>query len=161
MGVAYLDNGKLLYHAVKVIAKGHSPQQTLQRARDAVLRLIDDLQPEVIAVEKTFFSMNRNTALLNVLFDEIKVMARRRKLAFVSYAPSTIKRFTTGNGWADKKEVAKVVVSKFPELKVFLTQRTKSAERFHQNMFDAVALALMTMQDAARRDRVALPKRPS
>ena len=68
----------------------------------------------------------------------------RRELEFVSFAPSTIKKFTCGNGRASKKEVATVVVSKFPELKVYLTQDRAWKERFHQNMFDAVALAVMT-----------------
>jgi Holliday junction resolvasome RuvABC endonuclease subunit len=145
MGVAFLDDGKLVYHAVKVIAKGKSPQQTLQRAVGVILGLIDDLEPQIIAVEKTFFSMNRNAALLNVLFDEIQSIARKKKVAFVSYAPSTIKKFTCGNGRASKKEVATIVVSKFPELKVYLTQDRAWKERFHQNMFDAVALALMTV----------------
>ena len=144
MGVAFLDDGKLIYHAVKVITKGRSPQETLQRARDAVLRLIDDLGPQVVAVERTFFSTSRNAALLNVLFDEIQAIARRKRLKFVAYAPTTVKKFTCGNGWADKKEVATVVASKFPELKVFLTQDRAWKERFHQNMFDAVALGLMT-----------------
>jgi len=144
MGIAFLDGGKLIYHTVKVIAKGRSPQQTLQRARDSVLRLINDLDPQVVAVERTFFNQNRNTALLNVLFDEIRSIARRKHLDFVAFAPSTIKKFTCGNGRADKKEVAAVVVSKFPELKVYLTQDRAWKERFHQNMFDAVALGIMT-----------------
>jgi Holliday junction resolvasome RuvABC endonuclease subunit len=153
MGVAFLDDGKLIYHAVKVIAKGRSPQQTLQRARDAVLRLIDDLAPQVIAVERTFFSNNRNAALLNVLFDEIRSVARRKGLDFVSYAPSTIKKFTCGNGWAEKREVATVIVTRFPELKVYLTQDRAWKERFHQNMFDAVALGVMAMDFGAPRKR--------
>src|SRR5437588_5077076 len=82
MGVAFLDEGKLVYHTVKVIAKGGSPQRTLQRARDAVVRLIDDFEPNIVAVERTFFNQNRNTALLNVLFDEIRSIARRQRLAF-------------------------------------------------------------------------------
>ena len=143
MGIAYFDDGKLIYHTVKVIAKGQSPQRTLQRARDAVVRLIDDLEPNLIAVERTFFNQNRHTALLNVLFDEIRSVARRRRLAFVSYAPSTIKKFTCGNGRAGKKQVAMTVVSKYPELKVYLTQDRAWKERFHQNMFDAVALGIM------------------
>jgi len=40
MGVAFLDDGKLLYHSVKVIARGRSPEQTLQRAKGVILRLI-------------------------------------------------------------------------------------------------------------------------
>ena len=147
MGTAVLQGDKLVYHAVEVIAKGRSPQETLQRAKGAILRLIADLDPQVIAVEKTFFAMNRNAALLNVLFDEIRSIARRKHLQFVSYAPSTIKKFTCGNGRASKKEVATVVVAKFPELKVFLTQDRAWKERFHQNMFDAVALGMMTVTE--------------
>ena len=144
MGVAYLNDGRLLYHSVKVIARGRSPQETLQRARGVILRLIEDLEPLTIAAEKTFFSKNRNAALLNVLFDEIRSIARKKGLQFISYAPSTIKKFTCNNGRATKKEVATVIVSKFPELKVYLTQDREWKERFHQNMFDAVALAVMT-----------------
>ena len=143
MGVAFLDAGKLIYHTVVVIDKGNSPQQTLQRARDALLRFINDLKPEVIAAERTFFSQNRNTALLNVLFDEIRAIARRKKLMFIGYAPATVKKFTCGNGWASKKEVATVVVARFPQLKPYLHQTTASRERFHQNFFDAIALGLM------------------
>jgi len=91
--------------------------------------------------------------LLNVLFDEIRSIARRKGLTFVSFAPSTIKKFTCGNGRASKKEVATVVVSKFPELKVYLTQDREWKERFHQNMFDAVAVGVMTVD----RIRTAVP----
>jgi Holliday junction resolvasome RuvABC endonuclease subunit len=143
MGVAFLDAGQLIYHTVVVIDKGNSPQQTLQMARDALLRFINDLKPEVIAAERTFFNQNRNTALLNVLYDEIRSIARRKKLDFVGKAPSTVKKFTCGNGWASKKEVATVVVARFPHLKPYLHQTTTSRERFHQNFFDAIALGLM------------------
>lgn len=145
MGVAFLDGGKLVYHTVAVLGREKSPQKTLQRAKDVILRLIEDFSPQIIAVEKTFFYRNRNAALLNVLFDEIRAIARKKGLHFVSYAPSTIKKFTCGNGRASKKEVATVVVSKYPELKVFLTQDRAWKERFHQNMFDAVALGIMAM----------------
>jgi Holliday junction resolvasome RuvABC endonuclease subunit len=153
MGVAFLDDGKLVYHAVKVIARGKSPQETLQRAKAVILRLINDLDPQLIAAEKTFFSRNRNTALLNVLFDEIRSIARRRGLQFVSFAPSTIKKFTCGNGRASKKEVATVVVARFPELKVFLTADRAWKERFFQNAFDAIAIGIMAATRIQPTDR--------
>lgn len=143
MGIAFLDDGKLIYHTVKVIPKGKSPQKTLGRAREAVRRVIDDFEPNLVAVERTFFSQNRNSALLNVLFDEIRSLARRRDLAFVSFAPSTVKKYTCGDGHASKKQVATVVVSRYPELKVYLTQNRGWKETFHQNMFDAVALGIL------------------
>jgi hypothetical protein len=39
--------------------------------------------------------------------------------------------------------VARVVVAKYPELKVYLTQDRAWKEKYHQNMFDAVALGMM------------------
>jgi crossover junction endodeoxyribonuclease RuvC len=143
MGVAFLDNGSLIYCGVKVIRNRRSPHEILWACRKIILRLIKDFQPEVLVVEKTFFAKNKNTALLNVLFEEIKNIGRRKGLRVIAFAPSTLKKMTCGNGRASKEEVAKVVVSKFPELKVFLTQDRKWKERFHQNMFDAIALGVM------------------
>jgi hypothetical protein len=39
--------------------------------------------------------------------------------------------------------VARVIISKYPELKVYLTQDRAWKEQYHQNMFDAVALGMM------------------
>ena len=58
-----------------------------------------------------------------------------------------MKKFTCGNGKASKREVARVVVSRFPELRVYLTQDRAWKERFHQNMFDAVAVGVMAAEN--------------
>jgi Holliday junction resolvasome RuvABC endonuclease subunit len=145
MGVAVLDRGHLIYHAVKVIKKGGSPNQTLQNARRIILRLISDLRPDMLVIEKAFFAKSRNVSLLNVLVDEIRAIARRKGIRIVSFSPSTVKKFITGNGWATKAEVGRAVVLKYPELKVYLTQDRAWKERFHQNMFDAVALGIMVI----------------
>ena len=145
MGVAFLDKGRLIYHGVKVIKKGKSPHETLHKARKIILRLIRDFCPHVIVVEKAFFANNRNAALLNVLVDEIKAIVRRKQLRLVAYSPSALKKFITGNGRASKEEVSRAVVLHYPELRVYLTQNRAWKERFHQNMFDAVALGIMAM----------------
>lgn len=143
MGVALLDDGALVYSGVKVIRNRRSPHEILWAGRKIVLRMINDFCPQVLVVEKTFFAKNKNTALLNVLVDEIKNIGRRKGLKVISFAPSTMKKMVCGNGRASKEEVARVVVSKYPELKVFLTQDRKWKEEYHQNMFDAVALGMM------------------
>ena len=145
MGYAFLDKGKLLYYGVKIIEKGRSPSETLREGRKIVLRLINDLRPNVLVVEKAFISNNRNTSLLNVLFDEIKAIGRRKGLKVLCFAPSTVKKHIAKNGWAKKKEVAKAICTKYPELKVYLTQDRGWKEKYHQNMFDAVALAEMAL----------------
>jgi crossover junction endodeoxyribonuclease RuvC len=146
MGFAFLDNGALLYSGVKVIRNRRSPHEIMQVCRKIILRLIKDYQPQVLVVEKTFFANNRNSALLNVLFDEIKNIGKRKKLPVICYAPSTVKKVICGDGRASKENVARVVISKYPELKVYLTQDRKWKAAFHHNMFDAVALALVYME---------------
>lgn len=143
MGVALLENGTPLHVGVKTIKKGMSPHETLKAGRKIVLRLIKAYRPQILAVEKTFFANNRNSSLLNVLGDEIMAIGKRKKLKVISYAPNTIRKAICGNGRAKKEDVAKVLVARFPELKVFLTQDRKWKERYHQNMFDALALAVL------------------
>jgi Holliday junction resolvasome RuvABC endonuclease subunit len=146
MGIAFFDDKKLIYHGVKVIKDGKTPHEKLREGRKIVLRLIEDFNPQVLVVEKAFFANNRNASLLNVLVDEIKAIGRRKRLKVISYAPSTIKKYICGNGHAGKKEVARVVIARYPELKVYLTQDRAWKEKYHQNMFDAVALGMMAMK---------------
>jgi len=143
MGIAFLEEGRLVYYGVKAIKKKKSPHETLREGRKIILRLIKDFKPDVLAVEKAFFVNNRSASLLNVFVDEIRAIGRRKGIKVISYAPSTVKRILCGNGRASKEEVARAVVLTFPELKVFLTQDRKWKEKYHQNMFDAVALGMM------------------
>lgn len=147
MGVAVLDDRELLYHDVKVIKKGRSPHETLARGRAVVAMLIADFHPEVLAIEKTFVGRNRNASLLNVLADEIQTLGIRHKLKVLVFAPSAVKKAICGNGWATKAEVAKAVVGQYPELKAYLIRDRKWKERFHANMFDAVALGMMAAKN--------------
>jgi len=148
MGYAFLDKGKLLYYGVKVIEKKRSPSEILKVGRKGVLRLINDLDPDILVVEKTFISNNRSSSLLNVFFDEIKAVGRRKGLKVLCFAPSTVKKHIAKDGWAKKKEVARALCSKYPELKVYLTQDRGWKERYHQNMFDAVALAEVALEQS-------------
>ena len=146
MGIAFLENGKIIYYGVKTIRKKKSPHEVLKEGRKIVLRLIKDLRPKVLVIEKAFFANNRSAALLNVFVDEIKAIVRRKGLKVMSFAPSTVKKAICGNGRASKKDVARVIVSKYPELKVYLTQDRAWKELYHQNMFDAVALGMMLLK---------------
>jgi len=143
MGIAFLDKGKLIHFGVKAIKKRKSPHETLREGRKIILRLIKDFKPDVLVVEKVFFANNRSASLLNVFADEIRAIGRRKGIKVIGYAPSTAKKMICGNGRASKEEVARAVVSTFPELRVFLTQDRKWKEKYHHNMFDAVALGMI------------------
>jgi len=144
MGIAFLDGGKLVYHSVSVI-NGKLPHDKLMEGRKIILRLIKDFKPNVLVIERSFFANNRTASLLHIFINEIKAIGKRKGLKVISYAPSTVRKLICGNGRADKKALSEVIVSRFPELKIYLTQDRAWKERYHQNMFDAVALALMAL----------------
>jgi len=143
MGIAFLDDGKLIYYGVKAIKKRKYPHQTLKEGRKIILRLIKDFRPNTLIYEKAFFANNRNSSLLNVFVDEIKAVAKRKGLELKGFAPSTVKKAICGNGRASKREVARVIASKYLELKVYLNQDRVWKELYHENMFDAAALGMM------------------
>lgn len=143
MGVALLENGKLIYYVVKTFKSRRSAHETLNEERKTILRFIRDFKPNILVFEKVFSANNRSAALLNAFVEEIRAVGKRKKLRVLGYAPSTVKKTICSNGRASKKEVARVIVSKYPELKVYLTQDRAWKEQYHQNMFDAVALGMM------------------
>jgi len=143
MGIAFLDDGKLIYYGVKTIKKHRYPNETLKEGRKFIIRLIKDFRPNILIYEKTFFANNRNSSLLNVFVDEIRAIGRRKGLEVKGFAPSTVKKAICGNGRASKREVARAIASRYPELKVYLNQDRVWKELYYQNMFDAVALGMM------------------
>ena len=142
MGAALLDGGRLQYHEVKVFPDKRNPERQLHEARAAVIQMLKDFRPDVLAMERTFVTANRRMALLHVLFDEIVATAQRRRMRVITFAPATVKKHVTGDGHASKGVVAIAVTQRFPQLSVYLSQDRKWKARHHANMFDAVAVGL-------------------
>jgi len=145
MGIAVLEGTDLLYHGVHVFLHRESAQTILQEGKVTVSRMIRDFDLDALAIEKTFFANNRNSALVNVLSDEIRNLSKRKCLAVLAFAPSTVKKRITGNGHATKSEVAAVLVARYPQLKGYVVDLPKWKQKFHANMFDAVALGLVAL----------------
>jgi Holliday junction resolvasome RuvABC endonuclease subunit len=143
MGVAVFQGHALIDHGVKIIKRGRSPQETLSRGMAIVTGLMEDFRPEILVIEKVFIGRNRNAALLNIFADEINALAKRDGIVVLSFAANAVKKAICGYGWATKADVAKAVTVRYPELKAYLFKDRKWKERFHANMFDAVALGMM------------------
>lgn len=146
IGIAVLDTPDLSYHGVEIISCRRSPLRILSSARTVIERLLRDYRPDLVVYEKTFIRKTRRVALLNVLADEIKRLAEEYGVRVLGIAVSTVRQQLCGNGRATKEEVARVVVSRFPKLRVFLNQDRKWKARFHANMYDAVALGLIASE---------------
>jgi crossover junction endodeoxyribonuclease RuvC len=115
MGIAFLDGAKLIYYGVKVIPNEKSPNDRLKEGKEIILRLINDFKPDILVVEKSFFANNRTASLLHAFINEIRAIGRKKGVK------GTVRKSVCGNGRASKKELSKVIVSKYPNLKVYLS----------------------------------------
>ncbi len=104
--------GKIAYRECGVI----EPQQpaTLERRLGEILSelsaLVDEAQPDALAVEGVFAGKNARTALaLGQARGVVLAVAGQRNLPVFEYAPATVKRAIAGSGSATKTQVSRMV----------------------------------------------------
>jgi Holliday junction resolvasome RuvABC endonuclease subunit len=134
MGVAVLVGNELEYYAVKTITDRKSPS--------AILLQGNLHQPNIMAIERPFMGYGNRSATLVSLAREIVKLAGHIGLAVQEIGPKTMKKIVAGSGSATKRDVARVLCSRFPELRIYLGQTHKYKDKYWQNMFDAVAIAV-------------------
>ncbi len=72
--------------------------------------LMDEVQPDAVAVEQVFFQNNVRTAMgVGQASGLILAMAARRGIHVVQYTPSQVKSAVTGSGTANKLQVQQMV----------------------------------------------------
>ena len=95
--------------------------------------LIDELKPEVVAIERVLFQQNATTAMsVGMASGIIMAEAATAGCTVVEYSPNEVKQAVAGWGGADKDEVGEMV-----QILLNLPKRLKPADAA-----DAVAVAL-------------------
>lgn len=132
----------------RLVGNGVSNLRLLPRARRSaeVRRLLRHwfrtYRPQSVVLERTHAQPRLTFNHVHEIASVVLRWARRRRLPVSTYAPQTVRKHLVGNGKATKREVAVALAGRFPALRVYVTQDRRWKERFWQNMFDAVALAL-------------------
>lgn len=73
--------------------------------------LIDELEPDVVAVEKIFFFKNAKTLVpVSQARGVILLVLSQKKLPYFEYTPMQVKQALTGYGKAEKQEVQAMLV---------------------------------------------------
>jgi len=102
-------------------------------------RLLKEIKPDVVAIEKLFFARNAKTAMnVGQAIGVINYTVAKAKIKMVEYAPGTIKKIITGSGKADKKMIQR-------SLRQQLGSKVKSQahrKTHFDNAADALAVAL-------------------
>jgi crossover junction endodeoxyribonuclease RuvC len=119
--------------------KGALPGDRLVNINEQFTKLLKDLSPDIISIEKLFFATNAKTAMsVGQAIGIIIYTAAKAGIKIVEYAPGTVKKQITGSGRADKKMIQKAV-RKILGAKV----RSRIHGKTHfDNSADALAVAL-------------------
>lgn len=109
------------------------PPQRLQQLFHRLQHIITDYQPELVVVEKLFFTKNVTTGIaVGQARGVVLLTAAEAKLPILELTPTAVKQSVTGDGRADKRQIAKMV-----QLLLGLERLPK-----HDDTTDAIAIAL-------------------
>ncbi len=150
-GYACIEQGS--GRALKLIAIGvittpptNPLPQRLGELRLELTKLMDELEPGVVAVEKVFFQVNVRTAMgVGQASGLALAEAAIRGCVVAEYTPNEVKSAVAGWGGADKRQVAQMV-----QARLGLAQAPHPADAA-----DAAAIALCHLAHAPSRARVA------
>jgi Holliday junction resolvasome RuvABC endonuclease subunit len=142
LGFAHFVNADLWDYGVKQIRDHPGPKAMLLKVETIINRLVTEKRPDALVLEKDRFSQIRQNARLTLAVMRIHTVARRHGIRVFEYDPRTIRKVVCRNGNATKRELARTVAVRFPEMAQYLHQDRRWKERYHQSSFDAVACGL-------------------
>jgi crossover junction endodeoxyribonuclease RuvC len=94
-----------------ITTPAHTPiDERLEEIFDGLTQIIAETKPEVMSIEKLFFSQNVTTAISVAQARGVAMLTgRKAKLPIAEYTPQQIKQTLTGYGKADKKQMQEMV----------------------------------------------------
>ncbi len=111
-GVILIQNKSLsiLQYGVIHLSKYTNHELKLKKIFERVISLLDDFNPDEVALEAPFFGKNIQSMLkLGRAQGVAMAAALSREIPIIEYAPRKIKQSVTGNGNASKEQVAQML----------------------------------------------------
>ena len=103
---------KLVQYGVIHLSKYKTHELKLKKIFDRVISLIDDYNPDEVALEAPFFGKNIQSMLkLGRAQGVAMAAALSREIPITEYAPKKVKQSVTGNGNASKEQVAQMLMT--------------------------------------------------
>lgn len=105
---------KLIQFGVIQMGKTGAHELKLKKIFDRVLALVDEFNPDEVALEAPFFGKNVQSMLKLGRAQGVAMSAALyREVPIVEYAPKKVKQSVTGNGNASKEQVARMLMQIF------------------------------------------------
>jgi crossover junction endodeoxyribonuclease RuvC len=140
LGIAIIEGPvgreQLLYSTCVTTSKKQTFPERLAQLGKTVEQLLKEYRPNVLAIEKLFFTKNQLTAMaVSETRGVLLYLATLAGLTISEFTPQQIKKTVTGQGNADKQQVAQLVTRL---IKLPPATNTKRLD----DEIDAIAIAL-------------------
>lgn len=153
IGYAEFVGTELVDYGVRVMRRSTGVRGTLEAIEALIDRLLGEKKTQIMVIEKNNFSANQQNTRLVMAVYRMKSVARRAGIPVQEIAASTARKVVCGNGYATKRDVAKVLRSRYPELSVYIDPLNRQRQQLFLNLFDAVACGLACVKRSSRHDR--------
>lgn len=141
LGFAVIRGQLLLDAGVRTFRYTPRPQRHAAALR-AVRELLGRQHPDVLVLEAPPRSSLPNFRALRRFTRAVSRLASAAGIPCVAYPVQEVRKSLLGNGWAGKRDVAVTLAARYPTLRVYVKQNRAWKERYFQNLFDALALAV-------------------
>jgi len=111
-GIIHAKNNQvdLIQYGVIHLKKYETHELKLKKIFDRVLSIIDEFNPDEVAIEAPFYGKNVQSMLKLGRAQGVAMAAvLYRNISIKEYAPKKVKQSVTGNGNASKEQVAKML----------------------------------------------------
>jgi len=139
LGVALFYGAELRDWRIKCLnTKG--TENKIKKAKEIILDFLQRYNPQVLTIKK--LNPKRSSKNLNNLARKIREFARRKGLTVYQLKLSEIKKPIAHGERINKKKLAEIMVSRYPELLFDFKKEEKNENIYYERMFEAVALGL-------------------
>lgn len=138
LGISVFQDSDLRDWRIKVFQEKWS-EHKIKKIKNTILRLIDDYEPNVLAIKKLHPS--RSTKNLKFLTAWIKKSCKKKGLRILQFSIKELEDFFLLNEKLNKKNLTKKISSEYPELINQINREKSNKNPYYIRMFEAVALS--------------------
>lgn len=141
LGVAIFEGEELIRYGVKTFPGMRRLAEVRGEVKRYLSELVNDHQPDVLAIELPFYAQSVLSKNLCKLTEEIKDWARWKGLKVHGFLPTAPKAFFCRD-LQTKQSLAEAMVERYPFLRRYLTY-LPWRRRYWLHVFDAIAVGLL------------------
>ncbi len=149
-GVVVFDGVDIADYHVRTFRQARGATRLLKEVTAAMRELLAEIEPGTVVIERPFLAPTKRSALLNVLVDELRSLVSVGTIRLREYGPREVREALLGNARATKRDVARHIIERYPELRHRFHPGDFWRERYWSHVFDAAALGLVELDRRQR-----------